>query len=73
MKSCYDCVFFKEIPVEEGDGECRALPPRLQGQTINGLEYPETHNRAWPRVNQDDWCGYFKSKITRGHTEGANS
>ena len=51
---CSNCVFFAKPDDSSFSSECRAYPPTFHPQQLS-LE------GKWPAINDDDWCGKFKS------------
>lgn len=65
--SCRSCTFCR---VYEGHGNCRRLPPRMNGDVRETDETAHPHERlwaVWPVVNlENDWCGEWRGQDNAG-------
>ena len=55
---CERCAFF--VAFRDGDGECHIYAPSIDNN------WP--HEREWPAVTEQDWCGEFE--LVEGRSEG---
>lgn len=49
-EKCFECLFFKNIDSNRGDGECHCNPPIPNYRTREGI---------FPIVKGDNWCGDY--------------
>ncbi len=66
---CEKCHWFYKSESYGTAGQCRRREPMIATIMVSTESYDKNREGTWPRIDKDDWCGAFQSKVPPFVTE----